>query len=100
MSVHLVPFRFAQLRGVEPLASLARTIGRAALDGTDVDIDFACTGVGSVGVAVDKQYLYFAIRDSSSPLGPIGRPTIDGEVLGRGLAGLDGHAFGVAVGSR
>lgn len=59
--------------------TLGTTIGRARLDGTEVDAGFVKGAFNPCGVAVDDQYLYWANEGQSSTSGgTIGRARLDG----------------------
>jgi virginiamycin B lyase len=69
------------------------TIGRANLDGSDVNDSFV-TGAGTpFGVAVDGQYIYWADETG----GTIGRVNVDGSDANDSFITGANHPYGVAV---
>jgi streptogramin lyase len=67
-------------------------IGRANLDGTDVNQSFI-TGTDSFGVAVDADHIYWA----NSNTGTIGRANLDGTGANQSFITGAAFPFGVAV---
>lgn len=68
-------------------------IGRANLDGTGVDQNFADSGQGPLGVAVDAGHIYWT--NFFTPYS-LGRSELDGSGVEQGLLGV-GNGAGVAV---
>ena len=73
------------------------TIGRANLDGTDVDYNFITLTRGAGSLEVDENYLYWANYDYDHEKGMIGCANVDGTgVNERFISGL-GYPYAIAV---